>query len=134
MFHIRNKSSKRRSQSWCKDCRRIYDKERHKRYKVKRLKLNEDAIVSQREFIWNYLLNNPCSSCGETDPLVLDFDHLDSKSKSFNVSSAGQTRYSLNTLEVEIKKCQVLCSNCHRRKTAKDLNWWSYKYSLSGYS
>lgn len=34
-----------------------------------------------------------------------------------------QKKYTLKDVENEIKKCQLLCCNCHREKTAKDQNW-----------
>jgi hypothetical protein len=30
----------------------------------------------------------------------------------------------LNQVKNEIEKCDVRCANCHRRKTAKDFNWY----------
>jgi 5-methylcytosine-specific restriction endonuclease McrA len=27
-------------------------------------------------------------------------------------------------LKNEIEKCQILCANCHLRKTANDFNWY----------
>jgi hypothetical protein len=52
--------------------------------------------------------------------IVLEFDHL--SNKTYNVSSLIIGR-SISTIEREIEKCQVLCSNCHRRKTAIEQNW-----------
>lgn len=34
-----------------------------------------------------------------------------------------QKKYNLKDVEKEIAKCQLLCCNCHRVKTAKDLEW-----------
>ena len=67
-----------------------------------------------------------CIDCGESDPIVLDFDHqLD---KKFCISR--YRGHGIKALEGEIAKCVVRCSNCHRRKTAKDFGWyesWSVK-------
>lgn len=82
--------------------------------KVKRRKQQHKI----REFIWNYKLSHPCS-CGESDPIVLEFDHLANKDKNI----AEIQGWSLKRLEREINKCQVLCANCHRRKTAKQFGW-----------
>jgi hypothetical protein len=46
---------------------------------------------------------------------VLEFDHL--HSKDFNISDAARKGVSMKKLNAEIAKCEVRCSNCHRRKT-----------------
>ena len=71
-----------------------------------------------------YLKTHPCVVCGENDPLVLEFDHLDNK--KYNVSKMRQS-YNWETILKEISKCQVLCANCHKRKTAKQFNWGKLK-------
>jgi hypothetical protein len=60
--------------------------------------------------------------CGETDPLVLDFDHVDRTTKSREVSWFIRRR-DLVGLAAEIAKCEVRCANDHRRKTARDLGY-----------
>jgi len=59
--------------------------------------------------------------CGETDPRHLEFDHLENKER--DISRLVALACSLQRLQKEIAKCQVLCSKCHRRKTAADFGW-----------
>jgi len=81
-----------------------------------------------RNYILEYLNKNPCKICGESDILVLEFDHLINKKN--NISEMISGGHSLETLKKEIEKCQVLCANCHRRKTAIEQNTYRNK-SLS---
>lgn len=54
--------------------------------------------------------------CGERDSIVLEFDHL--ADKKFGVARA--IRYmKWKSVLWEIRKCEVVCGNCHRRRTAK---------------
>ena len=63
---------------------------------------------------------SPCADCGEVYPhYVMDFDHVRGK-KLFDIANA--TRFvlwekRLKLLEEEFKKCDVVCSNCHRERT-----------------
>jgi hypothetical protein len=68
-----------------------------------------------RRLIWNYLSVHACVVCGEADPVVLEFDHVSSKAHDIDwlVPASGTAR-----ILVEIEKCRVLCTNCHRRHTA----------------
>lgn len=97
--------------------------------KAQQRKHKDKNRLKQRLLIYNFLLEHPCVQCGETDPIVLDFDHLDPKEKSFNVSKA--INHSGKGIIKEMEKCQVLCANCHRRKTAKQFNHFRYTYSLN---
>lgn len=66
-----------------------------------------------------FLATHPCVDCGETDPIVLDFDHLPGVEKKFTVSRAvGASTRSWSAISAEIAKCEVVCANCHRRRTA----------------
>ena len=71
--------------------------------------------VRIRAFITAHLKANPCVDCGETDPIILEFDHV--RDKHFNLSDAARKGVSIKKLKDEIAKCEVRCSNCHRRKT-----------------
>ena len=76
-----------------------------------------------REYISRYLDDHPCVDCGEADKVVLDFDHRDPSCKSFSMGSAKSRSATLKTVIDEIKKCDVRCSNCHRRRTHRLKHW-----------
>jgi transposase len=54
-----------------------------------------------------------CALCGyDRYPGALQFHHLDPRSKQLHVSQNGIT-LSLETIRDEVRKCVLLCSNCH---------------------
>lgn len=58
----------------------------------------------------------PCLDCGERYPFyVMHFDHVRGR-KLFNVSERLGSR-TLRQLKAEIKKCDVVCANCHAERT-----------------
>jgi hypothetical protein len=72
--------------------------------------------VERTEWLIDYLGVNPCTDCGESDPMVLEFDHV--ADKNFNISVALTVR-SWKSVSAEIARCEVVCVNCHRRRTAE---------------
>lgn len=113
----------------CKLCHRAYNREHYRNNKqayLDKARRNEALYtIAIREYVWQYLLNNPCVTCGEADPVVLEFDHLDPSTKLFNISEAAKKVSKIASVQEEIDKCQILCANCHRRKTAKQFGWWT---------
>ena len=69
-----------------------------------------------RDYIEAYLLAHPCVDCGETDPVVLEFDHVRGAKKR-EVTAMGWRRCAIKTIQAEIDKCEVRCANCHKRAT-----------------
>lgn len=67
---------------------------------------------------------------GEKDILVLDFDHIKQEDKKYNISVLIHKGISLDTIKKEMEICQVLCANCHRRKTSKERQTRKYKWLL----
>jgi hypothetical protein len=55
------------------------------------------------------------------------FHHRDREEKSFTISNAVLRGTSIKTILIEIKKCDVLCENCHAklhwRETHGNDNW-----------
>jgi 5-methylcytosine-specific restriction endonuclease McrA len=111
----------------CRDCQRVYRKNWYEKNKASHLEKvavrQREVILRARQFVWDYLSMHPCVECGENDPVVLEFDHITGSKRKTVTELAGQG-YSLETVKKEIAKCQVLCANCHRQKTSKELGWF----------
>ena len=61
-----------------------------------------------------------CYECGEDDPRCLDFHHRDPEEKEFILADAVRRGWGKKKILAEIDKCDVLCSNCHRKHHAAD--------------
>ena len=112
----------------CKECTRNFVKnhynENKEYYLAKAQKRNKYIRDQTNSYIKGYLLSHPCIDCGEKDPVVLEFDHTGQIPKSKAVSRLIKDQVSLMVIQEEISKCVVRCANCHRKKTAKDFNWF----------
>lgn len=97
--------------------------ERNKAAYVKRAVAHKKKVADLiRDYIIEYLKDNPCVDCGEDDPIVLEFDHV-SDDKSFNIGSYRAESRTMKSVKAEIEKCEVRCCNCHRRMTYKRSGW-----------
>ena len=62
-----------------------------------------------------------CERCGECESICLDFHHKDHTTKEINLGYMRSGGWSKERVEKELKKCMVLCANCHRKIHAKKL-------------
>ncbi len=70
----------------------------------------------RRHWLDKYKMNKGCCVCGYKDHAVaLHFDHIEPTAKRAAV--AHMITYSLKALIKEVRKCRVLCANCHYVKT-----------------
>jgi hypothetical protein len=111
----------------CKACQR---QQKNRYYATHREEYNARKRVrtqltrdSARQYVLDYLATHPCVECGESDPMVLEFDHVHGD-KHKAVSLMVLEGRTFKAIQVEIDKCQVLCANCHRRKTMKEKGWF----------
>lgn len=118
----RNRRRRDGRQDYCKACIKIRDAKNYASGKEKYAKWSKDRRMRVRKKVFEYLLSHPCVECGETDIIVLEFDHRTQATKRFDVMSATHG-HSWKTVLAEIQKCDVVCANCHKRRTAKMLNW-----------
>ncbi len=105
--------------NYCRPCRADYKREH---YAANRQRYIDNAAQRRRriahertQWLLDYFEEHPCVDCEESDPIVLEFDHLGDK--SFDVCRGVIDRAWEDVL-AEIEKCDVVCANCHRRRTA----------------
>ena len=79
--------------------------------------------VASIEAVRKYKAEHGCADCGESDPIVLDLDHLDQDTKFKSVANMIMGGYGLARIMQEAEKCEVVCANCHRRRTATQCCW-----------
>lgn len=73
----------------------------------------------RRHWISMYKLSKGCCVCGYNEhPVALHFDHIEPLTKKKSI--AHMLEYSLATLIKEIRKCRILCANCHFVKTHRE--------------
>lgn len=55
-----------------------------------------------------------CAKCGDNRDYVLDFHHINPRTKKRGVARYVANCNNMSDIEKEIGKCVVLCANCHR--------------------
>jgi hypothetical protein len=97
--------------------KKAYHKEQsHKYYENNKEKIKLRHAIARkkhREEWHTFKCTLKCTKCGFNHPAALDFHHEDPNTKTGNVyffASGGQYKKAYE----EIKKCIVLCANCHR--------------------
>lgn len=76
----------------------------------------------------DHLVTNGCLVCGEKDILVLTYDHIDVKDKKYYVSDLLRSNKTIELLKEEIVKCNILCHNCHAKRSAVQQRSWRLQY------
>ena len=127
-FSFKNKN-KNIKLGYCKSCMKDYHKTHYNDnindYKIKNHLHKNKTIQENIDKIIEYKFQHPCIDCGNTNPIVLQFDHIDRKTKSNNVSYILRSGVSWTKIYQEIAKCEVRCANCHSIKTANQLQWFT---------
>ena len=83
-------------------------------------KANRDRFYKKRREWLDELKSKSCMDCGgKFPPECMDFDHRNGDEKVFSVN---QVLKNMKQLLEEIKKCDLICANCHRVRTRKRQN------------
>ncbi len=125
LFSMRSSSTGLRLRR-CKMCHRAYsrahyfaNRERYLKKAAQHNMLDRDRL---RDQVIRFLRAQVCIDCGETDTLLLDFDHRDRALKVSTVADLIRRR-SRRAMFEEMAKCDIRCVRCHRRRTALQLGW-----------
>ena len=100
--------------SRCKSCANIDSaKSRKKNIKhynrVQSIRMDKNADKFRE---WK--ATQKCKFCGEQEAVCLDLHHLDPTQKDASLSNVVRS-WSWKKLMLEVDKCIVVCSNCHRK-------------------
>jgi hypothetical protein len=128
-FNWRNRA-KGRLQPYCRACSREYVRDHYLRnqtyYVAKAVARNAVWHLQAAGRVLAYLRDHACVDCSESDPVVLEFDHLVPSEKQWNVARMVKDGLGWDTIQKEIAKCAVRCANCHRRRTARQFGWYRF--------
>ena len=125
---------------YCRDCKREYNRQYQQGIRVPReLRIPRPTRQSENN-AWNaikytnfdvktppsktqrklyrnhYFANHPCVDCGNDDIRVLELDHIGNE-KSWTPSEMW-FKASQSEIELELSRCESVCANCHRIRTA----------------
>ena len=104
-------------QHWCRDCFTTYFRERGDRHREQSRAARELRRQAARQLVREHFAAHPCVDCGEDELLVLEFDHHRSE-KDADVARLVAAGVRPERLRREIERREVVCVNCHRRRTA----------------
>lgn len=102
----------------CKVCAIANRVEYYKQNKAHELAVRHAYIVSRRAWYVSLKQGRPCSDCGGVfHHSAMQWDHVSAEDKSLNVADLYRKSASKTAILVEIKKCELVCANCHALRT-----------------
>jgi hypothetical protein len=114
----KNASRKDGLQTACRFCQANHNKASYGKRRDYYIRKNKELRDRNRAAIFEYLKTHPCVDCGNTNPVVLTFDHVRGK-KTLEIANMVRGSWGLDNIFKEIKKCDVRCFNCHMIKDSK---------------
>lgn len=106
----------------CKKCERQRAKNWRQANPTKHV--NQVLRRQKKQSEWLNSQKTPCIICGESEPICIDFHHINPSEKEFTI---GKNRNrGKEWLLTEIQKCVCVCSNCHRKIHAGLINLEEY--------
>jgi hypothetical protein len=79
-----------------------------------------ERVAVNIAYVRNIRIQSKCARCPENHPACLDFHHIDpstkDKSRPSRLHQAFDISWSIERIKKEIDKCEILCSNCHRKE------------------
>lgn len=113
-------------------CKACYAKQANARYHEgdgavgqRAIKSNRARRVVNQDYIYEYFQTHPCTDCGESNWIVLEFDHVRGD-KTKNV--CDMMLMPLQSVMDEIAKCESVCANCHKIRSYTRAKSWRVYY------
>lgn len=103
---------------WCDEHRKEYDAQRYQAKKDLRIRQSRAQRKRTKEWMDEIKAKIPCSDCGQSfPPVCMDWDHSPDSKKLDGIANMVAKGHRKQA-EAEIKKCELVCSNCHRLRTS----------------
>jgi hypothetical protein len=92
----------------CRACKNRYTNYHHQSYE------RQQERGRERKLRLISLFGGKCSECGyRRNYSALEFHHTDPGTKSFQLDMRSLANLQWEQIESEVRKCRLLCSNCH---------------------
>lgn len=118
----KNKKKSDGLSSMCKECNKQYQKNHYKINKLDYASKAKQHRHKMAEWFAEIKSKMKCCECGEDHVACMDFHH--NGNKEIELADAIAAGWGEKRILEEIKKCKVLCANCHRK-----LHWEKRKIS-----
>ena len=99
LTEFNRRTTSRDGRQWaCRQCNTDYHRRNKKRHNAQIHARNKRMHAQTVRQLWAYLAEHPCTDCGETDPVVLEFDHL--RDKRAKIASCSRLPWSTIAAEI----------------------------------
>lgn len=108
-------------QAYCRECMKKYRREHYQANKQPYKDRARARTKAVRQSVRDLKDSTPCADCNKQYRYwVMEFDHLPGEDKVDNINALSSKGVE-KQLYAEIEKCELVCANCHRERTAKRL-------------
>ena len=101
------------------DYRKRYRREWYSKNKKSEKEHVKKRKLKIKNWFKEYKNNLSCLKCGENHFATLEFHHQNRNKKEKNIGLMVNDGFSKKKILSEIRKCNVLCANCHRKIHSK---------------
>ena len=96
-----------------KEWHRAYSKSHYERNTEKYREANRRSMERRLQWYRGIMTGKKCKRCGEDSIEVLEWHHFDPSNKVERISVMVKDLRPTDVILKEMKKCWVLCKNCH---------------------
>ena len=99
-----------------------------KKRKLYKATHNKNVQARNRNFVRRYKKLVGCTICGWNESVWgLHFDHINPNTKTYDISK--MMTYSRDSIKKEMRKCRLICANCHSIHTQQQADSGQYSWS-----